>query len=283
MISIDKNKFLSIVKANRLREKEKTFQDCVSQFYMELGVSYGYQLAEVSQGVSLLFREKNFRIIELPLKDQELSAFYYNGDKCKKYIILNSSLSRINNNFALLHEAYHVLFRKKTSRQEAETYVLQYDLDDEEACANTFAGVILMPEEIFKILFDKMKGNLKSKMLSDNKCLEFYVIVQLMSYFKTTYMSVLIRCCELDLIAIEDNERIERLIDIGSEEYLLEACKTLGLDDNFLRATDRNDYLHFEENIRMRLDKAIEQGFLEEQDVDSVTQQLRSCYKNLVG
>lgn len=280
MIDIDRERFLSIVNANKLREADVTFKGEIYNFYEKIGLPFGSQIADVIQSVNLLLKQNDFKIIELPLKDKEICAFYYDGDKQKKYVILNSSLSVGNNNFALLHEVYHILYRKKQSIQEAESYLLSYELNEEESCANTFAGVILLPKDPFTRIYKKV-FELYNKYASE---LEIYclIITQLMSYFKATYMSVLIRCFELDLIQVDDKEIIEHLLGWGSEDNIKKMCRLLLLNDSFLKHTRKNDFVNLMENIDNQLSNVIERELVSQDDIAIIKQQITSVYNKIV-
>lgn len=282
MISIDRERFLSIVNANKKREAEVNFKGEICSFYEQIGLAFGSQIADIIQGVNFLFKKKGFNVIELPLKDKEISAFYFDGNNYKKYIIMNSSLSIVNNNFAILHEAYHVLFRKKAYMEEAETYLLTYDLNEEESCANTFAGVILLPEDTFTKIFNIIRDlyediNVLSK--NDRYC---YVLTQLMAYFKATYMSVLIRCFELDLISISDDVELDRLLEWGTEDNIRRMCKVMLLNDTFMDSTKKNDYLHFFESIDQQLTEAKNCDLASSEEIDILKQKIASFYNKLV-
>ena len=280
MIKIDRGRFLSIVEANKIREKEVTFSGQVYSFYQNIGLPFGSQIADVIQSVNLLLKENHFKVIELPLKDKEISAFYYDGDKQKKYIILNSSLSVGNNNFALLHEVYHVLYRNKESIREAESYLLSYELNEEEACANTFAGVILLPEAPFKAIYKKVVELYGDIMQGMN--LYCLVLTQLMSYFKATYMSVLIRCFELELIQENDENTIDFLLSWGTEENIKKICKVLLLNESFLKHTKKNDFINLMDNIDSELKDAIEKDLVSQEDVELIKQQIKSYYDKII-
>lgn len=280
MIKIDRQRFLSIVEANKVREEDVTFKGQVYSFYEMIGLPFGSQIADVIQSVNLLLKEKHFNIIELPLKDKEISAFYYDGDKQKKYVILNSSLSVGNNNFALLHEVYHVLYRSKVSIQEAESYLLEYELNEEECCANTFAGVVLLPEESLKRIYTKVY-ELFNDIAGD---IEIYclIITQLMSYFKATYMSVLIRCFELDLIQEDDNDIIDYLLQWGTEENIRKMSRRLLLNESFLNHTKKDDFVNLMENIDEQLMDAVKKDLADIDDIDYIKQQITSFYSKIV-
>ena len=280
MIDIDRERFLAIVNANKVREAEVRFKGEVCSFYEKIDLPFGSQIADVIQSVNLLLKQNEFKIIELPLKDKEICAFYYDGDKQKKYVILNSSLSVGNNNFALLHEVYHILYRKKQSIQEAESYLLSYELNEEESCANTFPGVILLPEEPFARMYKKvfdLYEKFESEM--DIYCL---VITQLMSYFKATYMSVLIRCFELDLIQEDDKAKIEYLLEWGSENNIKKMCRRLLLNESFLKHTRKNDFVNLMENIDNQLSNVIARDLVSQDDIKIIKQQITSVYNKIV-
>lgn len=86
VININKNRFYKIVQENKIREQEIVFRGEVFSFYEEIDLPYGNQISDVIQAASLLMKKKEFKMIELPLKDQEISAFYFNGDKKKSIL-----------------------------------------------------------------------------------------------------------------------------------------------------------------------------------------------------
>lgn len=58
-------------------------------------------------------------VLELPFADEEIGALCYQGDALG-YILINTSLPRVNVNFAICHEIYHAFFQEKeiSSRME---------------------------------------------------------------------------------------------------------------------------------------------------------------------
>ncbi len=48
----------------------------------------------------------------MPFNDKEIGALSYKGDGLG-YVVINTSLPRVNSNFAIAHEIYHVFFSEK--------------------------------------------------------------------------------------------------------------------------------------------------------------------------
>ena len=59
-------------------------------------------------------------------------------------------------NFAMAHELYHIYFREHGTRQSIELYMNEHYLEhEEEMAANLFAGMLLMPEQIFSYMYQR--------------------------------------------------------------------------------------------------------------------------------
>lgn len=262
-------------------------------FYNKTELDYGMVISDIVQlGKNLLMR-KGFILLEMPLKDIEMNAFFYDGGKNCKYVIMNTQLSRINNNFAIAHEFYHVFFHKKKAEQEAERYIVQYDCDIEESFANAFAGNILMPEKHFKLMYKKF-NEANISFVSDNVVNQvsgttshlikyIFTLVELMCYYKTTYMSVLIRCCELELLDLENEEIINVLLNYNDDDKLRELMKIFMLDTTLLNPTLKNDFETWKINLSNIKKDYVEMGYASEEDICFTINQLNSYYDKITG
>ena len=91
------------------------------------------------------------------------------------YIFLNSTLPKVNVNFALAHEIYHVFYQQKPIRQKVECNMRRHYSDDrDELCANLFAGMLLMPTKPFVSMFQKFK--MEEAKDTDTKLIAFSVL-----------------------------------------------------------------------------------------------------------
>lgn len=57
--------------------------------------------------------------MEIPFADKEIGALCYKGDALG-YIVLNTSLPKVNVNFAICHELYHVFYQESEISSKAE-------------------------------------------------------------------------------------------------------------------------------------------------------------------
>ena len=103
-------KFQSIVKFNC--KQQEYIADKVRDFYFKMGVNYEKDLLNIMMIVRPVFRKKDYIVLEMPFKDEEIGAICYKRDSIG-YMILNSALSKVNENFALAHEIFHVFYQDK--------------------------------------------------------------------------------------------------------------------------------------------------------------------------
>ena len=114
---------MDINRLKRVIEFSKKNRDMIEVQIKELfafaRMDGGQNVLNLAQIVRPLFLNKGFLLVEIPLRDKEIGAFSYKGDAIG-YTILNTSLPKVNVNFALCHELYHVLFRKTEFKQKVE-------------------------------------------------------------------------------------------------------------------------------------------------------------------
>ena len=72
-------------------------------------IEYDSDLLNVLQNCGPLFRKKGFLVLEIPFADDEIGALCYKGDGLG-YVVINTSLPKVNTNFAIAHEIYHVFW-----------------------------------------------------------------------------------------------------------------------------------------------------------------------------
>ena len=81
----------------------------VKRFCSFAGIEYDSELLNILQIVRSSFLKKGYLVFEIPFADEEIGALCYRGDGLG-YVVLNTSLPRVNVNFAIAHEIYHVFF-----------------------------------------------------------------------------------------------------------------------------------------------------------------------------
>lgn len=93
------------------KNREET-NSMVRRFCSFTGIEYDNDVLNILQIVRFSFRKKGFLVLEMPFADDEIGALCYKGDGLG-YVVLNTSLPRVNTNFAIAHEIYHVFFSRK--------------------------------------------------------------------------------------------------------------------------------------------------------------------------
>ena len=162
----------------------------LKNFYFDVGMNSEDKVLNVLQIARDSFFKRGFMVLQLPFADQEIEALSYKGDALG-YILINTSRPKVNVNFAICHELYHVYFQENAFKSKVEFGDNHYYENEEEYAANMFAGMLLMPEHSFRVMYYKFKNEMKGN--------EQDTIIQLMHYYQVPYMAALIRCYELDL------------------------------------------------------------------------------------
>ena len=107
----------------------------VKNFYSFVGMSSDKEVLNIMQIVKTSFRRKGYLVLEIPFADEEIGALCYKGDALG-YIVLNTSLPKVNVNFAICHEVYHVFYQKSKFRTKVEFANDYYYEHEEEFAAN---------------------------------------------------------------------------------------------------------------------------------------------------
>ena len=161
----------------------------VAKFYSFTGISEDKDMLNILQIVRPALRQRGYIVLEIPFADEEIGALCYHGDALG-YILINTSLSRVNANFAICHEVYHAFYPQNEFKAKAE-FADDYFEHEEEYEANIFAGMLLMPESSFRQMYRVFRAQ------SDNN--EMDTLIRLMNYYQVPYMAALVRCYELGL------------------------------------------------------------------------------------
>lgn len=243
----------------------------VKNFYSFVGMSSDKEVLNIMQISRPSFEKKGYLVLEMPFADGEIGALCYKGDALG-YIVLNSSLPKVNVNFAICHELYHVFYQKNDFRTKVEFANNHYYEHEEEVAANLFAGMLLMPEASFRFMYAKFKDE------SEND--ERDTIMRLMNYYQAPYMAVLIRCYELSLPNADSIS--EELLNI-EQETIRERFDELWLDDSILGATRKDDYTHIEAVVKRFGDECIRDSYLNKRTLEKVLQNMRTLYSEIKG
>lgn len=255
-------------------KNRKYMDEKVLDFYRNIGMDMKNPVRNFLQLVRPLFLANNYLVIEMPFKDQEIGALCYKGDS-RGYIFLNTSLPKVNVNFALCHEVYHVFCQESGFEHKVELYMNeQYYEHEEELAANLFAGMVLMPEQYFKYMFDKFENERKA----DDSVIT--VLAKLMNYFEVPYMATLIRCYELRLL--EAGELLKNLLNVDKEMIKKEFSK-LWLEESILLATKKDDFKKFTEIIQYKGRNYLEKGYINERTYQKALHNIHLIYQQIKG
>ncbi len=243
----------------------------VKKFYSYTGLNYDSDVLNVLQIIRPALEKKGYIVLELPFADNEIGALCYRGDALG-YILLNTSLPKVNVNFAICHELYHVFFREDEFQSRAEFSNDLYYESEEEIAANLFAGMLLMPEtnyrNMYGIFYAESDGNEKD------------TIIRLMNYYQVPYMAALVRCYELDLQ--KSNSVDEELLHYNQTE-IRSRCVDLWLDQTILDATKKDDYRHMEVIVERFGNDYVKENYINERTLKRVLQNMRALYKVIKG
>jgi Zn-dependent peptidase ImmA (M78 family) len=243
----------------------------VRQFCSFAGIEYDSDLLNILQIVRSSFQKKGYFAFEMPFADEEIGALCYRGDGLG-YVVVNTSLPRVNVNFAIAHEVYHVFFGENEFVSKVEFANDHYYEHEEEYAANLFAGMLLMPEVSFRRMY--------SKFINESDGNEVDTIIQLMSYYQVPYMAVLIRCFELKLI--KRNSIPEQLFN-SDRVQIKQKLAELWLDESIMDASNRDDYSHIEGIVERLGREYIEEKYINERTLKKVLHNMRELYIKIKG
>ena len=243
----------------------------VKRFCSFTGTPYDSDLLNILQIVRSSFQKKGFLVLEMPFADDEVGALCYKGDGLG-YVVINTSLPKVNANFAIAHEIYHVFFQKSEFVSKVEFADDHYYEHEEEYAANLFAGMLLMPEISFRGMYLKFKEE------SNGDATD--TIIRLMSYYQVPYMSILIRCLELDLMA--GSALSEQVLNIDRHQ-IKQRLADLWLDESIMDASNKDDFSHLEIIVDRLGREYIEDEYINERTLDKVLHNMRELYMKIKG
>lgn len=243
----------------------------VKRFCSFTGIEYDSDLLNILQIVRSSFQKKGFLVLEMPFADDEIGALCYKGDGLG-YVVINTSLPKVNANFAIAHEIYHVFFQESEFVSKVEFADDHYYEHEEEYAANLFAGMLLMPEINFRRMYLKFKDE------SDGD--EIDTIIRLMSYYQVPYMSALIRCLELDLTT--GSTLSEQLLNIDRTQ-IKHKLTELWLDERIMDASNKDDYEHLELIVEKLGREYIGEKYINERTLEKVLRNMRKLYTKIKG
>ena len=243
----------------------------VKNFYSFAGMSSDKEVLNIMQIARPSFLRKGYLVLELPLNDKEIGALMFKGDALG-YIVLNTSIPKVNVNFAICHELYHVFYQKSEFGSKVEFADEHYYEHEEEYAANLFAGMLLMPEASFRFMYSKFLKESADQMQD--------TMIRLMNYYQAPYMSVVIRCYELGLIGTDTIP--EELMNLNKDS-IRKKFADLWLDHSILDATGKDDYVQLEMLIESLGQEYMKDSYLNERTLKKVLQNMRALYSEIKG
>lgn len=286
---MDKKKIYKILEFNKKHSYEISIAK--NNFYESIGRQNPVVVRDMQILAEAILDNKGYKFIRIPMKSKEIGAFQLRLNN-SNYLVLNTSKSRAYNNFAIAHELYHVLMQdNKFGGDIGEVYLNNYDEIEDEQLANAFAGAIIMPTEDIRLLVPLIE---KKKILTSEIKQRFPYINQLimvfilMSYYQTTYMSVVIRCYELEIFDTEDIELMDYLLSNNSEEEQRELFEDIHMrkhkgDATILEPTYEDDFDKLYDEAENVGRKNVKRGLLTEEDLKYRLKGLKDAYLFVKG
>lgn len=277
---MDKEKLYKILEFNKSHSKE--ISTAKNIFYDSIGRQNPVVISDMQTLAQLIFDNRGYKFLRIPMKSKEIGAFQLRFNS-SNYLVLNTSKSLANNNFAIAHELYHVLVQDNSTENTADLYLNNYDEIEEEQMANAFAGAVIMPTEDVK----SVVGLLEKKRVPVEEeqkhpyIHELITVFALMSYYQTTYMSVVIRCYELDIFDTGDSLLMDILLQNNSEEKQKELFRNMPMrkgDVSIMEPTGEDDFEKLFDEAKKIGEKNVERGLITLDDLEYRLEGLRNAY-----
>jgi Zn-dependent peptidase ImmA (M78 family) len=219
------------------------------------------------------------------MKSREIGALQLriNGYNC---LFLNTSRNRAYSNFSVAHELYHVLIQNK-ELNSFDIYREEYNDDENEMMANAFAGNILMPEDDFNATFDNYNRVIDGILQKEKEKYfkEYLLVLALANYFRTTYMSVVVRCFETHKFNIDNEDLVRNLLSSNDKEMFKGIFgKIAGLEqkNSLAEATRQDDFKDWLEEATKQGEENVRKGLLSEEDLQYRLDGMKECYREVV-
>lgn len=277
---MDKEKLYKILEFNKSHSKE--ISTAKNIFYDSIGRQNPVVISDMQTLAQLIFDNRGYKFLRIPMKSKEIGAFQLKFNN-SNYLVLNTSKSLANNNFAIAHELYHVLVQNNSTGNTADLYLNNYDEIEEEQMANAFAGAVIMPTEDVKSvvgLLEKKRVPIEEEQ-KHPYIHELITVFALMSYYQTTYMSVVIRCYELDIFDTGDSLLMDILLQNNSEEKQKELFRNMPMrkgDVSIMEPTGEDDFEKLFDEAKKIGDKNVERGLITLEDLEYRLEGLRNAY-----
>lgn len=277
---MDKEKLYKILQFNKSHNKE--ISTAKNIFYDCIGRQNPTVISDMQTLAQLIFDNRGYKFMRIPMKSKEIGAFQLRLNNLN-YLVLNTSKSLANNNFAIAHELYHVLIQNNSAGNSGELYLNNYDEIEDEQMANAFAGAVIMPIEDVKFLVGLLEKKRVPKELKQEYPYihELLIVFALMSYYQTTYMSVVIRCYELNIFDTSDSSLMDVLLQNNSEEKQKKLFRNLPMrkgDVSIMEPTREDDFEKIYDEAKKLGEKNVARGIITEDDLEYRLEGLKNAY-----
>lgn len=278
---MDTNKFYKILEFNKVNSKE--IRKATREFYEIIEVQAETVIPDIQSLAGIILSNRKIGFWRVPLASEEIGALWIKLNN-QEYIILNTSRSLAYNNFALAHELYHCFIQERVLGDDADIYLNNYEDDIEEMKANAFAGSILMPEVDFVRmvrLLNMARGVKSNKKYND----ELVLVIMLMNYYKTTYMSVVIRCFELKIFDSLDTDLAKALLKYNNERRQKEICDKVAEKKgkmSIMKATKINDFQLIFSEAESKGKEQVSRGIITEDDLKYRLEGMKNVYNSIM-
>ena len=126
-----------IIAYSKINSRE--MNSMIKKFCSFAGIDSDNNVLNIVQIARSTFEKKGYFVLEMPFADDEIGALCYKGDGLG-YVVINTSLPRVNANFAVAHETYHVFLQEKGFISKVEFSNDHYYEHEEEYAANLFGN-----------------------------------------------------------------------------------------------------------------------------------------------
>lgn len=284
---MNKEKLYKILKFNQTHSKKISYAK--NTFYDFVGTQNSMIIRDMQTFAQMIFDNKEYKFMRIPMKSKEIGAFQLRLNN-SNYLVLNTAKSLANNNFAIAHELYHILIQENPGPGNAgELYLNNYEDIEEEQMANAFAGAIIMPTEDVRQVVGLLKNTKKiPDELRQNfpYIQELITVFALMSYYQTTYMSVVVRCYELEIFDTQDSDLMETLLNNNSEEKQKKLFENIPMrkgNHSIMEPTYEDDFAQMYNEAEKLGQENVKRGILTEEDFRYRLEGLKKAYLSVKG
>ena len=257
------NRFKEIIIRNRGYEKD--VKEAVKIFYDR--VQWNGDIPKLMKEIG---KKLDVFIIEIPMNDPEFGAVFLETGY-SKYLVLNSNQPRNKMYFSFCHDVYHILNGTPDYiNEKREVHLNQdYTSNDNECKANLFAANLLMPEFEFKKIYELYR--------EDNNSIEI-IVAKLMNYFSSTFVAVLIRLYELNILQKIDD--VKNLLEYKNDDVERLFDKLL-LDKEILKPSLKDEMPFVLKMLNNEGTKLVQEQLISEYNFNKIIERIKTLYSKI--